>query len=276
MFLRLLLTVLLLLILVSTLTLANSTSYTSGQYTIVFRHSEGPGSDQISVFHSKDPDRALWETDANASYLTAVQDKERIYQNGGIFLVSENEEIVCSDATITEIIDTNKSEGYNAVTVMGNFCGVCAYSMEFAATDVVKSSFQHLTLSVNIPDCSDHFNGVVLQWSSHSNESFYGFGHQYTHINMKGHRLPVFLREKGVGRGLEPLTAFMDIFGPFAGGSWHTTYTQVPFYVTSEMRSFLLDSPEYAIFDMTRPDLVSLHLTSPVLQARIIYGQTDS
>jgi alpha-glucosidase (family GH31 glycosyl hydrolase) len=209
----------------------------------------------------------------NYAYLTAVQDKEWIYQNGGTFLVSENEEIVCSDARITEIIDTNKTGGYNAVIVMGNFCGVCTYSMEFAATDVGKL-FQHLTLSVSIPDCSDHFNGVVLQWSSHSNESFYGFGHQYTHINMKGHRLPVFLTEKGVGRGLEPLTAFMDIFGPFAGGTWYTTYTQVPFYITSEMRSFVLDSPEYAIFDMTQPDFISLHLTSPVLQARIIYGQS--
>jgi hypothetical protein len=34
----------------------------------------------------------------------------------------------------------------------------------------------------------------------------YGLGTQYTYLDMKGRRLPVWVSEQGVGRGLQPLT----------------------------------------------------------------------
>lgn len=258
-------------------TTLNASNHTSGQYTVAFRPGGEQGlEDQFSVFHRDEPNRALWATDANSTYLAAVQNDEEIYQNGGIFEILESEGIYCADARIESVSERPETGGHTAVVVTGNFCGVCPYTMQFAAADVAGSSFQHLTLSIHIPDCSNHFNSVMLQWSSDLDESFYGFGHQYTQVNMKGHSLPVFLREKGVGRGLEPITAFMDGFNRFSGGSWDTTYTHVPFYVTSAMRSFVLESPEYAIFDMTQQHLVNLQLISPDLHARIIYGQKQS
>ena len=252
-----------------------ASNHTTGQFTIVFIPGE-QHFDTFSVFHRDEPHRELWATDSNHACLSATYNKEDVYQNGGIFEICEGEDTACSDVRIQNITDAGGSRegGYNRVVVTGNFCGVCAFAMEFVAADVVfgGSYFQHLNLLVHVDECHREFNSIVLQWKSGVDESFYGFGHQFTHFNMKGHRLPVFLREKGVGRGLEPITAFMDIFGHGAGGSWHTTYTQVPFYVSSAMRSFVLESPEYVVFDMTQPELVRLELMSLDLHARIIYG----
>ena len=57
---------------------------------------------------------------------------------------------------------------------------------------------------------------LVLVWGSPESDSAFGFGEQYTHLDMKGRRVPVLVSEQGVGRGLQPVT---DALGG-AGGSW--------------------------------------------------------
>ena len=54
-------------------------------------------------------------------------------------------------------------------------------------------------------------------YGADGDEGFYGFGLQYSKVNVKGERLPVFTTEQGVGRGLEPLTFFLDKVAPGTG-----------------------------------------------------------
>ena len=56
------------------------------------------------------------------------------------------------------------------------------------------------------------------------------------------------------------------------GGKWYTTYTHVPHYITNYHRSLMLESLEYAIFDMTSDDSITIELNSKVLTGRIITG----
>ena len=56
------------------------------------------------------------------------------------------------------------------------------------------------------------------------------------------------------------------------GGTWYTTYTAVPFYLTNYQRAFLLESLEYAIFDLTNKELVSITLNTTNMVGRIITG----
>ena len=58
----------------------------------------------------------------------------------------------------------------------------------------------------------------------------------------------------------------------FPGGKWYTTYTRVPHYITSHSRSLSLDSLEYAVFDMSRDDVIAIEVQSLVLAGRIITG----
>lgn len=50
------------------------------------------------------------------------------------------------------------------------------------------------------------FNRVCFTYSSEGNERFYGFGEQFSHMNFKGKRVPIFVQEQGIGRGDQPIT----------------------------------------------------------------------
>ena len=56
------------------------------------------------------------------------------------------------------------------------------------------------------------------------------------------------------------------------GGTWYTTYTSVPHYITSRSRSLMLESLEQVVFDMTDPVTISIELDSNVMVGRIISG----
>lgn len=53
---------------------------------------------------------------------------------------------------------------------------------------------------------SEEFNRVWLTYASDENERFYGFGEQFSHMNFKGKRVPIFVQEQGIGRGDQPIT----------------------------------------------------------------------
>lgn len=50
------------------------------------------------------------------------------------------------------------------------------------------------------------FNRVCLTYSSEEKERFFGFGEQFSHMDFKGKRLPIFVQEQGIGRGDQPIT----------------------------------------------------------------------
>ena len=76
--------------------------------------------------------------------------------------------------------------------------------------------FFNLTLSSN-----SSYNQLRLTYGCERDEQVYGFGAQYSKFNMKGERVPLFLSEQGVGRGLEPLTFVLDVASPGSGRLAH-------------------------------------------------------
>lgn len=106
-------------------------------------------------------------------------------------------------------------------------------------------------------------------------EGVYGFGAQFSYLNLRGQRVPVWVSEQGVsaiptvrglvislphtrphgrgrlwcagqvGRGLEPLTTYMnDPARHRSGGGPFTTYAPLPFYATPSGRSLFLRNTE--------------------------------
>ena len=74
----------------------------------------------------------------------------------------------------------------------------------------------HLIFNLTVAS-SSKYNQIHFTYGCEEDEQFYGFGAQYSKFNMKGQRLPLFLSEQGVGRGLWPLTWILDLFSPGAG-----------------------------------------------------------
>lgn len=50
------------------------------------------------------------------------------------------------------------------------------------------------------------FNRICVTYSSEKSERFYGFGEQFSHMDLKGKRVPIFVQEQGIGRGDQPIT----------------------------------------------------------------------
>ncbi|XP_057466928.1 uncharacterized protein LOC130756430 [Actinidia eriantha] len=118
------------------------------------------------------------------------------------------------------------------------------------------------------------FNRLCLTYSSETNERFYGFGEQFSHMDFKGKRVPIFVQEQGIGRGDQPITFAANLVSYRAGGDWSTTYAPSPFYITSKMKSLYLEGYNYSVFDLTRHDRVQIQMHGDSIQGRILHGNS--
>ncbi|CAN1173482.1 yihQ [Linum perenne] len=130
--------------------------------------------------------------------------------------------------------------------------------------------------SSEVSPAAKEFNRVVVTYASDGEESFYGFGEQFSHMDLKGKRVPIFVQEQGIGRGDQPITFAANLVSYRAGGDWSTTYAPSPFYITSNMRSLYLDGYSYSVFDLTRPDRVQIQMHGNSISGTILHGETPT
>ncbi|GAB4843952.1 hypothetical protein Ancab_013916 [Ancistrocladus abbreviatus] len=123
---------------------------------------------------------------------------------------------------------------------------------------------------------SAEFNRVCLTYLSEGDERFFGFGEQFSHMDFKGKRVPIFVQEQGIGRGDQPITLAINLVSYRAGGDWSTTYAPSPFYMTSKMRSLYLEGHNYSIFDLTRQDRVHIQVRGTSVQGAILHGNSPT
>lgn len=112
-------------------------------------------------------------------------------------------------------------------------------------------------------------NHVVLRYATDPDERIYGLGEQYSSLEHNGKKLAIITQEQGIGRGKQPVTFTFNRLGG-AGGSWHTTYSAIPHYVTSKAHSVFLTNFSYAEFDFTDDESISVLSAAP---ANTLTGQ---
>ncbi|XP_010055913.2 sulfoquinovosidase [Eucalyptus grandis] len=140
---------------------------------------------------------------------------------------------------------------------------------------VAVSSAEDEIVGVKPPE-STEFNRICLTYSSEKSEKFYGFGEQFSHMNFKGRRVPIFVQEQGIGRGDQPITFAANLVSHRAGGDWSTTYAPSPFYMTSKMRSLYLEGYNYSIFDLTRHDRVQIQMHNNSIEGSLVHGNSPT
>ncbi|KAJ3172829.1 hypothetical protein HK101_011093 [Irineochytrium annulatum] len=142
------------------------------------------------------------------------------------------------------------------------------YSMTFESP-----SENQLRFTVTLSDPEGMFTKVFLTLASEKDERIFGFGEQLTHFDLKGHKVPIMVREDGVGRGLEPVTTVTNtIFGPNAGGDAVSAYKPVPHLMTTRLRSIFLEVDDYSMFDLTHPRRIVVKVAAPQVIGRLIRG----
>jgi sulfoquinovosidase len=233
----------------------------------ILRHFENG----LQILHKNKPDRILWETVPDGTFITADSAVAEIKDFGtpmGFFSITDSVSVSYGNPTIDKI-----EVAGGTATVSGRLtsaAGSVPYKLAFQA---LSTSTLRFTISADGPNASN-INRITLQAASVAQEGFFGFGEQLTYFNQKGHILPIVVQEHGVGRGRPIVTELIDLFADQGGGSPYITEAVAPHFMTSRLRSLFLENSEYSTFDMRPFDRVVIKVWSGTMTGRILYGET--
>jgi len=252
-----------------------SKTITCNDFIIEWSNENSP---KLFIKHSSNPEKILWSSIEGINFIAAAKAHIEIEDNRGSFDVKEETQVLLNqqDVQIINLVDntciikgTLSNESGSVVTI---------YELKF---EEILSG--HLRFNINIIDdqcnedetnCKAQYNVSYLHYASSNDENFYGFGEQFTHLNLKGYEVPIISQEGGLGRGRQPITGAINFFAKGAGGNEFTSYTSIPQYITSKNRSLFLETTQYSTFNLKSPETVTIKLFSNKMTGRIIYGNS--
>ena len=244
-----------------------------GDYEVAWSNEDGG---QLTIVGKNG--KNLWQTVAGEPFIQAAIGKETVTENRGMFFFDENLQVVCPNQRMEMITD---SEPGKSMTLSGHlFCNngeSVLYNLYFEAGQTPGN----IEMSAWLQDPAtfapaEKFNRIFLTYASNSQEHFFGFGEQFTYFDMKGKKVPIWVSEQGVGRGEEPITTGANLTNGGAGGNTLSTYAPVPFYITNQMRSLMLQNTGYTQFDLRQPDRIQVTAFGGTIIANIFDGQSTA
>jgi len=207
----------------------NASQYSTGSFVVTYDTQELPS---IKI---KWDDKLVWFSSPSLSskpVLYAETVSSKVEQIGGDYSIKNKVVDACYDWKPTNFSARAGGQGEELVVFLqGKLCNEIDAELDFQAVAVAgiyasgRDSMSQLQFRASMKE-NPRFNSLRLVYGSDQDEGFYGFGAQYSKWNMKGQKLPLFLSEQGVGRGLEPITLILDALSHNAGKSWVASYTQ--------------------------------------------------
>jgi alpha-glucosidase len=223
----------------------------------------------LRIAHSRNPDRALWESAPDGNFILAEKANADINAFGtpeGSYTIADT---VSSSFERPSIEAVNLTP--NQASVSGRLTGQTGsigYRLTFAAL-----STTHLRFEIKAEN-DPAINRIRLRSASAPDEAFFGFGQQLTYFNQKGNVLPILVQEHGFGRGLPILTQLVDLFANGGGRNPYVTEAPAPHFISSRLRSLFLENTQYSVFDMRAADSFEIKVWSGTMTGRILFGET--
>ncbi|MCL6454205.1 MAG: alpha-glucosidase [Alicyclobacillus sp.] len=86
-------------------------------------------------------------------------------------------------------------------------------------------------------------------------EAVFGCGEQFSCLNLRGRRFPIWVSEQGVGRNKRTYETFLADASDGAGGDYYTTYFPQPTFVSSDGYYVHVETSGYSVFDFRAPEV---------------------
>ncbi|CAN5595245.1 hypothetical protein BH24ACT22_BH24ACT22_21420 [soil metagenome] len=186
-------------------------TYTVGNFIVTFE--EEPGGAVLNLAHGSRPGRSLWRSIPGESFVSAARGRESVKNSRSHFTVEDDLRSSLPDQSVESV-----EKSGDILVFTGHLMGEgedTAYKLAFSPASDGRLRF--------IAEVEEPYNRVYLTYSSEPEERFFGFGTQYTYLDMKGRKVPVFIQEQGIGRGAQPIT-FAAKLRAGAGGEWSSSY----------------------------------------------------
>ena len=147
------------------------------------------------------------------------------------------------------------------------------FTLDFFPSPLSSNQLSFTVTATRNPDDTQASNNdrLFFTYSCDPDESFHGFGESFTGFNLRNKVVPILVSEQGVGRGLEPITDYLNTnVAQGAGGDWYTTYAPKPMYLTNHNHSLVYTNSEVMYFDLTATDSVQVELWGLSLAGSIL------
>lgn len=127
----------------------------------------------------------------------------------------------------------------------------------------VSAEKDHITCTF---DCHSDINRLWIQIPSSEDEGIYGCGEQFTHLNLKGKSVPIWVSEHHSLKKLLKKAVRTKILGinndHISDYKHHQTYIAQPTFVTSQALMVHADTTSYCEFDFSEKHQSTLHFRS--------------
>ncbi|KAI9269247.1 glycosyl hydrolases family 31-domain-containing protein [Phascolomyces articulosus] len=237
-----------------------------------------------AVFIKNNKGRLIWKSLHNIPFLASSLGNDEIIPmeyNDSLYKIVEHDEKPTRLQTIKQI-----RYGDNDTVIISGGLGTriappTHMDYEFILRELSPHQLQ-FTVSITQRDpAMRDYQRLFLMYESHKDEDFYGFGEQFLYSSLKGHKVPILIRERGHGCGGPQTSSFFNsaknfVEGYFSGDDGHcASYVSVPQYLTTDRRCLCLETSEYVSFNLCEPDRVTVRVNIRTdLVGRIIDGDT--
>jgi alpha-glucosidase (family GH31 glycosyl hydrolase) len=164
-----------------------------------------------------------------------------------------------------------------AAVITASACNsVECISLQILFNETSNSSFSMQVSSQDQEQRHDHRVQrikVVADLIGYEDIVFAG-GEQFSLLNMASKRLQMISSEKGVGRGMQPLTDIMNSETPGKGGAWWTTYTHFPALLLRNGWAVIALDSDFTVFDFTKLHAVSIEVQSSDFSLTVLLGNS--